>query len=83
MAHQHSISMHKLHLGGNALGVILALAVVFLFAMSVFSVYWFILGAVVLVAIMCVFLFRWHTQHKLEIDDLSLLERSTKEPPKS
>jgi len=83
MAHHHSISMHKLHISDNAMGVFLAIGVIFLFAMSVFSVYWFVLGAIVLVAIMCGFLFRWYRQHKIEINDLSILEKPMDKTQKS
>ena len=77
MAQHHSMSIHNLHVGGRGMGVILAIGVVFMFAMSVFSIYWFLLGTVVLATILCVFLFRWHGQHKLEFNDLSALEEST------
>ncbi|MEJ2111597.1 MAG: hypothetical protein P8Z37_17145 [Acidobacteriota bacterium] len=74
MARNYSISMHKPHVSGNAMGVILTIGVVLLLLLSFLSIYWFILGILLLGAIMCVFLFKWHNQHKLEFNDLSALE---------
>lgn len=82
MARNHSISIHKPHVSGNTMGVILALGVAVLLAMSFLSVFWFILGILLLGVIMCVFLFKWHNQHKLEFDDLSALENLKDETPK-
>ena len=79
MAHQQSISIHKPRLGGNAMWVFLALGIVLLVGLSFLSVQWFLLGVVIVVAVMCLFLFRWHNQHKLEFNDLSRLEESTDE----
>ena len=79
MAHHHSLLMHKPHLGGNIMWVFLALGIVLLVGLSFLSVQWFLLGVVIVVAVMCVFLFRWYNQHKLEFNDLSRLEESTDE----
>lgn len=82
MAHHHSISVHKPHLGGNAMWVFLAIGILCLIALSLLSVQWFLLGVVIVVAAMCVFLFRWHKQNKLEFNDLSKLEELTDKTPK-
>jgi hypothetical protein len=82
MAHNYSVSLHKLHVAGNSLGLIMVLGVVLFLALSFFSVYWFVLGIVLLGVIMCVFLFKWHKQHKLEFNDLSALEDLKKETPR-
>ena len=82
MAHHHSISVHKPHFGGNAMWVFLAIGIVLLIALSLLSVQWFLLGFVIFGAVMCVFLFRWHNQHKLEFNDLSKLEELTDKTPK-
>jgi len=83
MAHHHSISLHKPHFSGNTMGVVLAIGVVLLLAMSVLSIYWFVIGILLLLAIMCVFLFKWHTEHKLEFNDLAKLEESENETKKT
>ena len=77
MAQHHSITLHKPHFGGNAMWVFLAISVALLIALSLLSFQWFLVGFVVLGAVMCVFLFRWHNQHKLEFNDLSKLEELT------
>ena len=82
MAHHHSMSMHKPHLGGNAMWVFLAIGIVLLIGLSLLSVQWFIIGIIIFAAVMCVFLFRWHKQHKLEFNDLSSLEDLTDKNPK-
>lgn len=83
MPHHHSMSMHKLHFDGNVMGVVLAIGVVLLIALSLLSVQWFLLGAVVLGAGMCVLLFKWRSQHKLKFNDLSMLEDLTEKTKKT
>lgn len=82
MAQNYSVSLQKPHVGGNRLVWIMTLGVVLFLALSFFSVYWFVLGIVLLGVIMCVFLFKWHKQHKLEFNDLSALEDLKKETPR-
>lgn len=83
MAHHHSISLHKLPTSGNFMWVVLAIGVIILIALSLLSVQWFLLGFVIFGAVMCVFLFRWHNQHKLEFNDLSKLEEPSDKTPKN
>jgi hypothetical protein len=82
MAHHSSISLHKPHIGGNATWVFIALGIILLIALSLLSFQWFLVGFVIVAAVMCVFLFRWHNQHKLEFNDLSKLEEPTDETSK-
>jgi NADH:ubiquinone oxidoreductase subunit K len=82
MAQHHSITLHGLHLSENRLGVIAVIGIAALFALSVFHIFWFILGTVALAIALCAFLFRWHRQHKLEFNDLSMLEDLKEKPPK-
>ena len=63
--------------------VVLAIGIVLLIALSLLPVQWFLLGTIVLGAILCVFLCQWRSQHKLKFNDLSALEDLTKKTSKS
>lgn len=83
MAQHHSVTLHGLHLSENSMGVIAVISIAVLFALSVFHIFWFVLGTVALAIALCIFLFRWHRQHKLEFNDLSMLEDLKEKTPKT
>jgi hypothetical protein len=82
-AYHPGITMHRLPVGGNIMGAVFVIAVILMILFRVQPAFWFLLGAVVLGAIMSVLIVRWHRRHKIEIDDLSALVESTDKQPKA
>ena len=82
VTHHRGITMHKLPVGGDVMGALFAVAVVLIVVVGIALAPWFLLGAIVLGAILSVFIFRWHRGHKIEIDDLSALVESEDKTPK-
>ena len=83
MAFHPGITLHKLPVHYSWMVAVLLIAVVWLFVAGMPSLKGVILGTVVLGAVICILLFRWNREHKIEINDLSILEEPADKTPKN
>lgn len=80
-AYHSGITMHKLPVGGNAMGALFALAAILVILVGIPLARWFFVGAAAIGVILSIFTIRWHLHHKIEIKDLSALEEPNDKNP--
>ncbi len=78
MAPRPGISMHKLPVAGNFIGAVFVIGIAVMFLVGIPLARWFLLGGLLLGGIWVTAIVRYHKSHKVEITDLSGLEREEK-----
>lgn len=69
------ISIHRIPVGGGVAGLIFAVGSCLVFLVGIPALRWFLLGSVVVGAVVAGLLWNWHKNRPIEITDLRDIDR--------